>query len=205
MVHIKICGLFRDCDIDFVNEAKPDYIGFVFAKSRRQVSFDQVRHMRNRLHQDIMPVGVFVDAPHEQIVQLYRDGIIGMIQLHGQEDDAYIDALHQLCHLPVIKSVAVRTREDILRQRSSPADYLLLDNAAGGSGQSFDWQLIPTMNRPYFLAGGIDAEKMPAALSLLPYGIDISSGAESNGVKDRDKIMRLLELARHSSNGGQRS
>lgn len=204
MVRIKICGLFRNCDIDYVNEAKPDFIGFVFAESRRQVGFDQAKQMRSRLHRDIMPVGVFVDAPIEQIVRLHRAGIIGMAQLHGQEEDAYIKELKDLCGIPVIKSVAVKAIDDIMSRLASPADYLLLDNTSGGSGQSFDWQLIPNMNRPYFLAGGIDEATMPSALSRLPYGIDISSGAESMGVKDRDKIVRLLELARRSD-GGQGS
>ena len=204
MVRIKICGLFRDCDIDYVNEAKPDYIGFVFAKSRRQVGLEQARQMRGRLDRDILPVGVFVDAPVGQIIELYREGIISLAQLHGQEDDTYIQTLKERCDVPVIQAVAVKTTADILCRLSSPADYLLLDNTAGGSGQSFDWQQIPDINRPYFLAGGIDEAKMPAALARQPFGIDISSGAETQGLKDRDKIRRLLELARRV-NGGKKS
>jgi len=204
MARIKICGLFRDCDIDYVNEARPDYIGFVFAQSRRQVGLEQARQMRGWLDRDILPVGVFVDAPVEQIIEIYREGIISMAQLHGQEDDAYIQTLIDRCGILVIQSVAVKTTADILRQLSSPADYLLLDNIAGGSGHAFDWQLIPAMDRPYFLAGGIDEAKMPAALARQPFGIDISSGAETQGLKDRDKIRRLLELARRAD-GGQKS
>jgi phosphoribosylanthranilate isomerase len=99
----------------------------------------------------------------------------------------------------------VKTTADILRRLSSPADYLLLDNISRRLWTiAFDWQLIPSMDRPYFLAGGIDEAKMPAALARQPFGIDISSGAETQGLKDRDKIRRLLELARRAD-GGQKS
>lgn len=192
MTKIKICGLFRDCDIDYMNEAKPDYGGFVFARSHRQVTFDQARAMRGRLHPSIIPVGVFVNESDEQIKKLYQEGVISMAQLHGQEDEAYIRLLKQICTVPVIKAIRVNTREDILGQQDSAADYLLLDNGTGGTGLTFDWGLIPQMGKPYFLAGGIGEGNLDAALSLKPFCIDVSSGAETDGFKDRDKIMRLV-------------
>lgn len=196
MTKIKICGLFRDIDIDAVNEAEPDYIGFVFAHSRRQVTVAQAREMRSRLHPSIIPVGVFANAPAEQIVQLYQAQVIGMAQLHGQEDEAYIQYLKYLCDVPVIKAIRVNVAADILKQQLSAADYLLLDNGTGGTGKAFDWKLIPEMVKPYFVAGGIVENNMNAALALLPFCIDVSSGAETDGFKDREKILRLVSRVR---------
>lgn len=196
MTRIKICGLFRDCDIDFVNEAKPDYIGFVFARSRRQVTLDQARKMRKRLDSSIMPIGVFVNASAELIRQLYQEEVIGMAQLHGQIDEAYILRLKQLCTVPVIKAIRANAMADILEQQFTAADYLLLDNGKGGTGEPFDWYIIPRMKNPFFLAGGIGEGNIEAALSLLPFCIDISSGAETVGVKDREKILRLVRRVR---------
>lgn len=196
MTKIKICGLFRDVDIDSVNEAKPDYIGFVFAKSRRQVTEDQSRAMRRRLDPAITPAGVFVNAPIDQITGLFAEGIISLAQLHGQEDEAYIRRLKQRCPILIIKAIRVDSAADILEQQYSAADFLLLDSGAGGTGQAFDWQLIPRIEKPFFLAGGINEHNLATALAQAPFGIDISSGAETDGVKDREKIRMLVQRVR---------
>lgn len=197
MTKIKICGLFREEDISYVNEARPDYAGFVFAKSRRQVTPAQADALRAGLLPGILPVGVFVNADYREIISLYRAGIIAMAQLHGQEDEAYIRRLGARSGgMPVMKAVRVERAEDILAWQDSAADYLLLDHGSGGTGVSFDWKLIPKMEKPYFLAGGIHLGNIEAALALHPYGIDVSTGAEEGGVKSREKIIRLVQTVR---------
>jgi phosphoribosylanthranilate isomerase len=241
MVKIKICGLFREDDIAYVNEARPDYAGFVFARSRRQVTAAQAAKLRERLAEGIVPVGVFVDAPLEDIGALYREGVIAIAQLHGGEDREYVRRLKGEWGLPVIKAVAVRGREDIAQWepansaeaaesvagqttgaghapeslRTGP-DFLLLDHGAGGTGERFDWKRVLSGNAvdgkdsdttdgkgvlPYFIAGGITDSNIREALSLelfgvKPFGIDVSSGAETDGLKDRDKIARLVKIVR---------
>ncbi len=192
MTRIKICGLFRECDIDYVNEAGPDFIGFVFAESRRRVSAEKAAELRRRLEPSIIPVGVFVNAPQEEITRLYSEGVIEIAQLHGSEDEDYIRKLKQSCSIPIIKAVRVEKSGDIEALRNSSAEYLLLDNGAGGTGKAFDWSLVANIEKPFFLAGGVNEENIDAALKLNPFAVDISSGAETDGVKDREKILRLV-------------
>ena len=192
MTKLKICGLFRAADIAHVNAAGPDYIGFVFAKSRRQVTFAHALALRKLLRPGIVPVGVFVNAPQAEIVRLYREGIIEVAQLHGGESRAYVESLKQK-GIPTIKAVRVESETDILEQMDSPADYLLLDNGAGGTGTAFDWGVLSACTRPYFLAGGVNLGNIAEAIAHRPYCIDVSSGAETDGVKDGEKIRRLVE------------
>jgi phosphoribosylanthranilate isomerase len=199
---IKICGLFRDEDICYVNEAQPDFIGFVFATSRRQVTAEKAAKLRNDLREGITPVGVFVDAPAEEVAALYRDGVIAIAQLHGSESPEYIAELKERCAVPVIKAARVESREDIVRAVSCGADYLLLDHGSGGTGHRFDWALLgdekyfDALSVPCFLAGGIDVNNIEEALSYRPFAVDVSSGAETDSVKDREKILRLVEQVR---------
>ncbi len=195
MTKLKICGLSRAADIDYVNEAKPDYIGFAFAKSRRQVNPALARTLRERLDSGITPVGVFVNAPQAEIIQLYRENIISIAQLHGGESRAYIESLKKK-GIPVIKAVRVESGADILAHMDSPADYLLLDNGAGGTGMAFDWNLLSACTRPYFLAGGVNLSNISDALKIHPYCVDVSSGAETDGVKDGEKIHLLAKAIR---------
>jgi phosphoribosylanthranilate isomerase len=201
---IKICGLFREDDIDFANDAAPDYAGFVFAPSRRQVSPAQAGRLRERLRDGVAPVGVFVNAEVDLIAELRRDGVISLAQLHGTEDAAYIEALREASPaLPVIKAVRAESREAVLQAAETGADYLLLDHGRGGTGESFDWALLEggkflaALPVPCFLAGGISVYTIGAALALQPFGIDVSSGAETGGLKDRDKMIRLVQIARN--------
>ena len=182
---IKICGLFREDDICAANEAMPDYIGFVFAPSRRQVTFKQAENLRKRLDDGIVPVGVFVNSPIEDILALYQAGVISIAQLHGGEDEGYIARLP----MPVIK--AVKPYES----RQTRADVLLLDSGAG-SGRAFDWARIGRIEKPWFLAGGVSLENIDEAMKYKPYAIDVSSGAETDGLKDRKKIIALTEKVR---------
>ena len=195
---IKICGLRREEDVAFVNLFPVQYAGFVFAPSKRQISAATAEHLRKRLRQSILAVGVFVNAVPEDIVQLCRKEIIQMIQLHGQEDAAYIQMLRQQVTVPIIKAVRVQSREDILKAQQFDCDGLLLDTyvsgMAGGSGKSFDYRQIPLMKKPFFLAGGLNPENVQTAIrSVHPTAVDVSSGVETNGWKDAEKIRRFVE------------
>jgi phosphoribosylanthranilate isomerase len=188
MSRLKICGLFREEDIDAANEAMPDYIGFVFAQtSRRYVLPRQAERLRARLAPGIVPVGVFVNAPTAEIVALYRAGVIALAQLHGGEPEQAIARLP----LPVIKAIQVH------ESRQTQAPFLLLDSGAG-SGKPFDWARIGAMEKPWFLAGGIALDNIDAALALQPYGVDVSSGAETNRQKDRAKMIALAKKVRNT-------
>ena len=205
MRKIKICGLFRDCDIDYVNEAMPDYIGFVFAKSRRQVSAVWAEAMRPRLRSEIIPVGVFVNESLSKVAELLNDNIIELAQLHGNENETYIQELKTLTDKPIIKAVRVLSQQDIEGAQDTIADFLLLDNGTGGTGESFDWSLVSNLKnqnqnqKPFFLAGGLKAGNLEQAIAATsPYAVDISSGVETDGLKDRAKI---LEIVRRMRNG----
>ena len=188
---IKICGLFQNADIDYVNEARPDYIGFVFAKSKRQVNLHQAQLLKTRLDSQIKVVGVFVDSPIEIIVELVNKKIIDIIQLHGNEKDSYIKQLKAYLDVPIIKAIKVKQASD-LDNLNYDVDYYLLDNKISGSGESFDWSVIKDLNKPFFLAGGIDLNNLEKALQIKCFGLDVSSGAETNGIKDRNKIIEIV-------------
>jgi len=195
---IKICGLFRDCDIDYVNEAMPDFIGFVFAKSRRQVSTEWAEAMRPRLRSEITPVGVFVNESLANVSQLLNDSIIEIAQLHGEENENYIKELKSLTNKPIIKAVRVLSHEDIEAAQHTFADFLLLDNGTGGTGESFDWSLVSKVKKPFFLAGGLKAGNIEQAIvATSPYAVDLSSGVETGGMKDREKILEIVRRMRN--------
>ena len=200
MTEIKICGLTREADIDYVNEAKPDYIGFIlnFPKSRRNLTPEQAAALRSRLSPDIMAVGVFVDRPVEEVVRATETVGLDAIQLHGHEDNAYIAALRERTALPIWKAFKIRTANDLAAAKKSPADEILLDNGYG-TGEAFDWSLADGIKRPFLLAGGLTPENLPDALrSLRPKLVDISSGVETDGRKDRNKILAAVRAARDS-------
>ena len=194
---IKICGLNRPEDITYVNEAKPDYCGFIieFPKSSRNVTGDQVRTLTANLHLDIIPVGVFVNASPERVEELLLDGTIQIAQLHGQEDEDYIRRIQRNTRHQVIKAFSVKTTQDIELALQSPADYILLDQGSGGTGKTFDWSLIPEITRPFFLAGGLGPDNLEQAVrTIRPYAVDLSSSVETDGVKDRSKIVEAVNL-----------
>ena len=195
---IKICGLTRICDIEAVNTLLPDYVGFVFTKSRRQVSPGNAKKLRNILAKSIIPVGVFVNESIDLITDIVKNGIISMIQLHGDEDEKYINDLKKLVCVPVIKSVAVHKKGDVQVFDTSSADYLLLDNKSGGTGCIFNWDLIGVSDKPYFLAGGLNYNNVLEAITRsTPFAVDVSSGVETNGFKDFIKIKDFTERVRN--------
>ena len=198
MVKIKLCGLTRRCDIDWANDLLPDYVGFVFAGSRRRVTDEQAAQLRNILREDIPAVGVFVDEPIDHVAALVRQGVIQLVQLHGAEEEACIRELRRAVSVPVIQAFSVRSPEDIQAASRSSADFVLLDQGAGGTGRAFDWSLAAALDRPYFLAGGLHPGNAAAAAELRPYAVDVSSGIETDGVKDRQKMIAFVKRIRHT-------
>ena len=197
MAKIKICGLSRKCDIEIANQLNIDYIGFVFyKKSKRYVSFEQAKELKSTLHKDVKVVGVFVDEPIENVVMLLDKGIIDIAQLHGNEDEDYIKELRSKTDKPIIKAFCINSEEDVIKANQSTADYVLLD-AGMGSGNVFEWQHINRINRPYFLAGGLSIENAENAIKILnPYALDISSGVETDGLKDKNKMISFVNIVR---------
>ncbi len=197
MVKIKICGLRRLEDIEIVNRYKPDYIGFVFAESKRKVSHDLALKMRKELSSDIVPVGVFVDAEASEITGLFERGVIEIAQLHGNESEEYIMNLKENTNgnLKIINAIEMSDEKDLLKYDSSKADYLLLDSGKG-SGKTFDWRLIrKDLKKDFFLAGGIDIFNVKKAIEEIdPYAIDLSSSLEIDGFKDENRIKEIMEV-----------
>ena len=199
---LKICGLSRPCDIEWVNDAGVDFAGFVFARSRRQVSPEQAKQLHSMLKKEIPAVGVFVNETIETIVGLVEDGVIDWVQLHGQEDEAYINELKSKVSCPVIQAFSIRTKEDVLRARESCADYILLDQGGGGTGRTFDWSLLERSKAaenktPFFLAGGLGVDNLEEAIRRTrPFAVDLSSSLETDGRKDAGKIREAVRIVR---------
>lgn len=197
MVKIKICGIKRLEDIEIVNRYKPEYIGFVFADSKRKVSHDLAKELRNNLDSDIIPVGVFVDSPQEEILKLFGDGIIEIAQLHGSESEQFILDLKKKTNgeLKIINAIEMTQEIDLLEYNDSNSDYLLLDSGKG-SGKTFDWSLIrKDIKKEFFLAGGLNSENVTQAIDEFnPYAIDLSSSLETDGFKDENKIKEIMEV-----------
>ena len=193
MTRIKLCGLSRFCDIEAANKLRPEYVGFVFApKSRRYVNPEKAAELKKKLDSDIKAVGVFVKEKPESIAGLLESGIIDIAQLHGGEQEEYIVRLRKLTDKPVIKAFSVNTWRDIEAANESSSDYVLLDSGKGGTGMVFDWSLLLKMNRPYFLAGGLTVENIRDAVKIWkPYAVDVSSGIETDGYKDRKKMEKF--------------
>lgn len=192
---IKICGLRRREDISYVNEAMPDFAGFIFDSSRRRfIEPEKAAGLVSGLDSRIRSVGVFVNAPEEYILETARTVGFDVIQLHGSESPAYISHLKTASGLPVIDARRVSTADDVSSACQSPADMILLDNGGGGTGKVFDWSLVSDVPRDFILAGGISPDNVSAAIGACkPWGVDVSSSLETDGYKDRNKIIRFIE------------
>lgn len=199
MTKIKICGLRRPRDIEAVNAARPDFAGFVVEVpgSRRSVDKRELRELAGRLEEGILSVGVFVNALPELVAELLEEGTLDLAQLHGQEDEIYMAELRRLTEKPLIQAFSIQTGQDAEQALESRADYLLLDQGRGGTGQTFDWSLLPEINRPFFLAGGLGEENLERAIrQVRPWAVDLSSSLETDGQKDPEKILRAVDLVR---------
>ena len=197
MTRIKLCGLTRPEDIDAANELRPEYVGFVFAPgSRRRIAPEGARTLRERLAPGMEAVGVFVREEIGTVARLANEGIIDLIQLHGGEDADDVRRLRALTARPILQAFRIRGAQDVRAALESPADYILLDSGAG-TGRAFDWEWIRGVRRPYFLAGGLTPDNVAEAVRRLkPYAVDVSSGIETDGRKDREKMAAFVAAVR---------
>ena len=201
MVKVKICGIKNLQDVQAVNKHRPDFAGFVFYPlSKRYVSLIVARRLKAALNRHIKTVGVFVNAPVEELAAAAELGIIDLVQLHGDEGNAYIAELKKICKLPIIKAVRVQDESDIKRAGYYGCDYLLFDtysqSAYGGTGRQFNTQLLKgvKIHKPYFIAGGLNAENVRHAIKgLKPFAADVSGGVETDGGKDAAKIKAFIK------------
>lgn len=212
MIHVKFCGLRRPEDIEAVNRLQPDFAGFVFAKSKRQITKEQAAELKRKLEPKIKTVAVLVNMPVEEAVALSNGGIADLLQLHGDEDAAYIAKLKTLTEAKIIKAIRLRSGEPTanagLLAEAAQADYYLFDtfipDAYGGTGKTFSLSLLNSLpiDKPFFLAGGLDAENVAEIIRqvredarLLPYfyGVDVSGGIETDGYKDAAKMEAFMK------------
>lgn len=198
MTKIKLCGLTRPCDIAWANELRPDYIGFVFAKkSKRYAAPELAAQLKALLNPEIQAVGVFVNEDVDTVAELLRAGIIDVAQLHGKEDESYIAALRAKTDKPIFKAFRIDSEADVAKANASSADLVLLDSGNGGTGTVFDWQLLQGIARPYFLAGGLHPGNIGEAIKALkPFGVDVSSGIETDGLKNQAKMAQFVQVVR---------
>lgn len=206
-VKVKICGLRRTQDVEYVNMLLPDFVGFVFAKSKRQVTAAQAAQLKALLAPQIKAVGVFVNAEQDFIAQLARSGTIDVIQLHGDESTEYCQSLKQLTNLPIIRAVRVKDAASVAAANAYPADYLLFDTYTpgqyGGTGQRFDTTLLDVcgVSKPYFIAGGLDAASVAGVIkNTKAFAVDVSGGVETDGFKDKTKIAAFIANVRGDNN-----
>ena len=207
---VKMCGISKVDTIPAVVEAKPDYMGLVFAPSKRQVTVEQARTLVEALHKQckeqndtvsIKTVGVFVNETLDNLVTIANEANLDVVQLHGDEDEAFIQSLKERTNVEVWKAIQIRSAADAAAWIDSSADMLLFDayhkDERGGTGDVFDWSCLDTFERPFMLAGGIDSTNVARAIrTVRPYGIDISSGIETNGVKDDEKITAFTKIVK---------
>lgn len=197
MTNIKLCGLKRQYDIEYVNDLHPEYIGFVFDKnSKRYISPQNAKILKNNLDNNIIAVGVFVNEEIDTIIELVKNNIIDAVQLHGDEDNNYINILRKFIDCKIIKAFKIKSKEDIFTANNSSADYILLDSGAG-SGETFEWSIINEIKREYFLAGGLTSENVEKAITeFKPFAVDASSSLETNGFKDKEKMIAFINAVR---------
>lgn len=197
MTKIKMCGLSRTEDIEAANAIKPDYIGFVFAEiSKRRVSALEASKLKSKLDPEIKAVGVFLDDKLDFVASMLNLGIVDVVQLHGSEDEEYIEKVRKITNKPIIKAFIIRSKEDVERAEKSTADYILLDGGKG-EGKVFDWSLLKDIKRPYFLAGGLNpVNASDAVKALKPYAVDVSTGIETDCVKDKEKMTAFADAVR---------
>ncbi len=195
---IKLCGMWREVDIEGVNAARPDYVGFVidFPKSKRSLTRERVAQLSSQVDDRIVRVGVFVDEPQEFVAELFDAGTIDVAQLHGHEDEEYIARLRAITDVRIWQAFQVRDAAATERARASSADMVVVD-AGQGTGRVFDWSLVQGIDRDFILAGGLGPDNVAAAIEQVrPWGVDMSSGIETDGVKDPEKMRAAVGAAR---------
>jgi len=197
MTLVKICGLMRDEDVGYVNRYRPDMAGFIMCPGfRRTRSVEEAKRMVGMLAEGIRSVGVFLDQSPEEVISIADEVGFDVIQLHGGEDDCYIEKVRNATGMMVVKAFTVRTQDDVVRAKRSSADLVMLDGGTG-DGRPFDWSLIGSVGRDYILAGGLTPENVGDAVARLrPFAVDASSGVETEHFKDEQKISALIRAVR---------
>lgn len=199
MTRIKLCGLKSLNDVIAANAVQPDYIGFVFAKtSKRFITPQTAEELRKKLDRKITAVGIFVNEPVEVVAELLNKGTIDMAQLHGNESEEYITFLRKKTDKKLIKAFSINEAKNLQAAYACSADYILFDSGSGGTGKSFDWNILQDFDRRYFLAGGLSINNVSEAVSRLhPYAVDVSSGIETDGRKDDVKMAAFVNAVRN--------
>ncbi len=197
MTRIKLCGITRPQDIEVINKINPDYIGFVFAPaSKRCINEETAEALKKQLSPTVQTVGVFVDETPSIVAELLNKGVIDLAQLHGHEDDTYIHMMRRLTDKPIIKAFRIKSKDNLIISQGCSADHILLD-AGAGDGAVFDWDLLSGYDRPYFLAGGLEPSNVGEAIKRLhPFAVDVSSGIETDGLKDPIKMREFCDTVR---------
>lgn len=187
---IKFCGLRHEEDVKYAASLDAGFFGFILSERfKRYIAPGEIRRLKQFVPSNAKTVGVFVDEPEEYVIACSKEADLDMIQLHGSEDDAYIMSIKEKTGLPVIKMVKPVSEGDIITARQSKADLILLDSGAGGTGKVFDWSLAENLGRDYILAGGLTpANAGEAVKRLKPFAVDVSSGVETEGIKDFSKM-----------------
>ena len=198
MVKVKICGICHEAEIGIMNELVPDFVGFVFVKkSRHFIAPEHAGYLRSKLRQGIKSVGVFANEALRSVAMCVETAGLNMVQLHGEETAEYIASLREYIRCPIMKVYKVARPIDAEKAMYSTADYVMLDGGNAGDGKTFDWSLIRGVKRPYFLAGGLDPLNVSEAVKILkPYAVDVSSGIETDGLKDKAKMSAFIEAVR---------
>ncbi|GAB6117945.1 phosphoribosylanthranilate isomerase [Thermoanaerobacter brockii subsp. lactiethylicus] len=200
MVKVKICGLRRKEDIEYANELKPDYVGFVFAKSKRQIEVEQALDLISLLDKEIKTVGVFVNEPVENALKIAQTLNLDVLQFHGDETQDYIDNFK---NFTVWKAIRIKDKEDLEKTKEFKVNSFVFDtltkNEYGGTGKTFNWEVLKEMelNVPIILAGGLNENNVEEAIKIVdPYAVDVSSGVETEGYKDFKKLKSFIEKVR---------
>ena len=199
MTKIKICGLRTEEDVRLVNEYRPEYCGFIFWEpSKRYITPEKAASLIKFLDPAITPVGVFLDEDAKKTAEVVQLSGVCLVQLHGKEDDAYISKVRELTGRKVIKAFKPSSEDDVRAAEKSSADMIMFD-AGAGSGKTFNWDVLKGCKREYFLAGGLAPENAELAVrTLRPYALDVSSGVETDGVKDGSKIEEFIKVTRNA-------
>ena len=198
MARVKICGINSPEDVEIVNELKPDYVSFAFYKNKRQVTYEKARKLKQLLDKDIRVIGVFVDENTNVVASAANDDLLDVIEFHGNEGPGEIERIKAFTEKPIIQGFRIRSRADVELALDSHADSILMYSDSE-SGILMDWKLLTNVTRPYFLAGGLNADNIEKAIKIChPFAVSVTTGVETDGIKDREKMAAFIKMARRT-------
>ena len=198
MARVKICGINSPEDVEIVNELKPDYVSFAFYKNKRQVTYEKARKLKQLLDKDIRVIGVFVDENTNVVASAANDDLLDVIEFHGNEGPGEIERIKAFTEKPIIQGFRIRSRADVELALDSHADSILMYSDSE-SGVPMDWKLLKNVTRPYFLAGGLNADNIEKAIKIChPFAVSVTTGVETDGIKDREKMAAFIKMARRT-------